>query len=164
MSTTATATATASGVDPTLEAASKPRPLAEPGDRGDLTIGAGVVEKIAQRAALDVPGVGDVVSRGRARLFGGGGASADVTFGPAPGSSPGSDPRPGTSPGPAGTARIELTLTVLYPAPAGQTSQAVRRRVVERVRALTGLAVQRVDITVTELENEPGRSPSGRVL
>jgi uncharacterized alkaline shock family protein YloU len=123
--------------------------LAEAGDRGDLAIGAGVVEKIAQRAALEVPGVVDVVSRGLARLVGGGaGASAEVV--------------PGARAEQSRAARIDLTLTLRYPAPAGQTTRAVRGHVVDRVHQLTGLEVERVDITVAEFANDRSHS-SGRV-
>ncbi|MDQ1397521.1 MAG: hypothetical protein QOG64_2780 [Acidimicrobiaceae bacterium] len=139
----------ASTAEPTLERP-VPSTLAEPGDRGDLTIGAGVVEKIARQAATEVPGVVDVVSRGLARLIGGGGgASAEVV--------------PGARQEQSRAARVELTLTLRYPTPAGQTSRAVRQRVVERVQALTGLRLDRVDITVAALDNEPGRPSSGRV-
>lgn len=137
-----------STVEPTLE---RPLPDAiDAGNRGDLTIGAGVVEKIAQRAALEVPGVVDVVSRGLSRVVGGGnaGASAEVL--------------PGARQDQSRTARIDLTLSLRYPAPAMQTTRAVRDHVVERVQQLTGLRVERVDITVAELDNDPSRS-SGRV-
>lgn len=49
------------------------------------------------------------------------------------------------------TATVRLELTVAYPTPIRAATDRVRRRVMSRVRELTGVEVTRVDITVTAL-------------
>jgi uncharacterized alkaline shock family protein YloU len=49
------------------------------------------------------------------------------------------------------TATVKLDLTVAYPTPIRTATDRVRRRVMSRVEALTGVEVTRVDITVTAL-------------
>lgn len=49
------------------------------------------------------------------------------------------------------TATVRLDLTVAYPAPIRAATDQVRRRVMSRVRELTGVEVTRVDITVIAL-------------
>ena len=49
------------------------------------------------------------------------------------------------------TATVGLELTVAYPTPIRAAADQVRRRVMSRVRELTGVEVTRVDITVTAL-------------
>ena len=50
-----------------------------------------------------------------------------------------------------GRASIRLELGVEYPRPVGAVAAEVRRRVTERVNELTGLTVEAVDVTVSEL-------------
>lgn len=47
-----------------------------------------------------------------------------------------------------GAAWVSLTLSITYPASVSQTTQAVRDRVRERVAALAGLPVARIDIDI----------------
>jgi uncharacterized alkaline shock family protein YloU len=58
------------------------------------------------------------------------------------------------------TATVRLDLTVAYPTPIRAATDRVRRRVMSRVEALTGVEVTRVDITVTALM--PATGPSAR--
>ncbi len=51
----------------------------------------------------------------------------------------------------AGRASLRLELGVEYPRPVGQVAVEVQRRVAARVAELTGLTVDAVDVTVTEL-------------
>ncbi len=54
-----------------------------------------------------------------------------------------------------GSARLDLELRVEYPRPVRKVAADVQRRVASRVRELTGLAVDAVDVTVTELPTPP---------
>jgi uncharacterized alkaline shock family protein YloU len=49
------------------------------------------------------------------------------------------------------TASLHVRLSIAYPASVAQTTQRVRSHLVQRLHELTGLAVTRVDITVTAL-------------
>lgn len=57
-----------------------------------------------------------------------------------------------------GRARLDLELGVEYPRPVGKVAADVQRRVASRVRELTGLAVDAVDVTVTDLPAPPRRA------
>lgn len=122
------------GAGPTAE-------LPEPGSRlrtprGETTIAPNVVEKIATKAACEVDGVGGVVETGLGRLFPwvsgdtGTQASADVDV---------------------DTVALDLTFSVRYPDPVAAVARNVRQHVIDRLRALTGLSVTEVNITVAEL-------------
>jgi len=50
-----------------------------------------------------------------------------------------------------GVVTVDVELSVAYPEPVVEVTDAVRRRVDERVSTLTGLQVAQVDITVTSL-------------
>lgn len=54
----------------------------------------------------------------------------------------------------ARTTSLAVRLSVAYPAPVARTTEAARAHVVRRVEELTGLAVTRVDITVTALHGD----------
>lgn len=118
--------------------------------RGWTTISPKVVQKIAQRAAEEVDGVGGVKKSGLTRLvpFSIGDpsvqASADVAQ--------------------HERASVDLSIAVRYPDPVAEVADRVRRRVVERVQELTGLAVTAVNITVPELTLGGGRSSRPRVV
>jgi uncharacterized alkaline shock family protein YloU len=58
------------------------------------------------------------------------------------------------------TATVRLDLTVAYPTPIRTATDQIRRRVMSQVRALTGVEVTRVDITVTALTS--ASSPPAR--
>ncbi|WP_431875889.1 Asp23/Gls24 family envelope stress response protein [Amycolatopsis sacchari] len=51
-------------------------------------------------------------------------------------------------------ATLDVRLSIAYPASVSATTEAARRHLVRRVGDLTGLAVSRVDITVTALHTE----------
>ncbi|WP_435159618.1 Asp23/Gls24 family envelope stress response protein [Amycolatopsis sacchari] len=58
------------------------------------------------------------------------------------------------------TAELDVRLSIAYPKPVAATCEEVRSHLVRRVGELTGLAVSRVDITVTALH---GAATAGRV-
>ena len=102
---------------------------------GTTTIAPLVFERLAARAAAEVPGVEGEVRTGLARFL------------------------PWTSGSPADASAevddeeviLDLTLNVVYPQPVRQVADEVRRRVIEQVRSLTGRSVREVNITVAEL-------------
>ena len=106
--------------------------VAEAGSRGLLLVAPRVLERIAARVASEVDGV---ASRGASPSVQ---AEADLR-------------------GP--TANIALRLGVTYPRPVARVAAEVRRRVVGRVSELTGVAVDRVRITVDELPAPTGHRP-----
>jgi uncharacterized alkaline shock family protein YloU len=56
------------------------------------------------------------------------------------------------------TASLHVRLSIAYPASVARTTQQVRSHLIQRLHELTGLAVTRVDITVTALySTQPGR-------
>jgi uncharacterized alkaline shock family protein YloU len=100
--------------------------------RGALTIDRGAVEKIASQAAGELTGVGRATS-GLVGLAGHG----DLTA------------RPKVSVQLRGArASIALTIGARYPTPLVDLASTVRRRCAEQVQQLTGLQVDRVDVTV----------------
>jgi uncharacterized alkaline shock family protein YloU len=55
------------------------------------------------------------------------------------------------------TASLHVRLSIAYPASVARTTQQVRSHLIQRLHELTGLAVTRVDITVTALYlTQPG--------
>lgn len=106
-------------------------PLADPDDRGRTTIGDGVVEQIARIAANDVDGVaahgsdlGRLVGRQYPK------ASAEVA---------------------GSRARLHVEVAVTWPAPIADVCARVRDSVAARVRELTGLEVDTVDVTAAQV-------------
>ena len=96
------------------------------------------IQRIAVRAALEIPDVVGITRRRGlpVRLRGGRRARVRVVL----------DDRH--------VPRISMAIRIRYPAPARATAEAVRQRIADRVGAVTGLPVERVDITVTELVND----------
>lgn len=113
-----------------------PGPLAEPGQRGRTTIADRVVARIAARAVAEVEQAG-----GAARHLAGLTAGRQAGEGPARVSARVD----------GNVATIEMRLSLAYPAPVRALSREVRRHVIERVTALTGIEVRHVDIEVTRL-------------
>ena len=131
----------------TLEAPAVDRPDGDRSeDRGITTISPAVYERLAARAAAEVPGVDGVVETGVSRLL------------------------PWTSGAPAeATADIaddavvlDLTFNVAYPQPVRQISDRVREHVTDRVVSLTGCEVRSINITVPDLVVVAARRPRVR--
>jgi len=113
-----------------------PSPLDRPPEeRGETDIRPAALAHIAERVAREVPGVHGIQSN---TLLGGGSdderridASADVLSGR--------------------RVKVDLTVGVDYPGPVRATLDAVRAHVIERLEALTGYNVARLDLNVAEL-------------
>ena len=118
--------------------------------RGTNSISDTVVSKIAGIAAQEVE-----------KVQMGGGTSAAVTgfLGSVTGAVTGGGSTPGGNPA-AGVsvevgseeAAVDLTLAVEYGTPIPQTTEAVRRNVINRVENLTGLRVTEVNVTVNDVQ------------
>jgi uncharacterized alkaline shock family protein YloU len=100
-----------------------PRELAEPAERGTLTIGHAVVRKVAQHAADQVPGTArDAKMSSKAKV---GGQDNDVD--------------------------LALDLALNYPAAVRAVVGDVRAKVVEEVELVTGYHVRTLAVTVSAL-------------
>jgi len=107
--------------------------------RGETIISPTVVEKIANRAASEVDGVGGVVQTGLSRLLpwtvgSESHASAEV----------------GTE-----TVTVDLTVNVVYPEPVAMVTNGVRAQVTRRLAELCGLRATEVNIAVPALVVPP---------
>jgi len=111
-------------------------------EQGKTTIADGVVAKIAGLAAREVPGVHDLVAQGAGATLAG--MTQRVT---------GGDTRAQGVTVEVGEreAAVDLTLTVDYGVSIPQVADAVRRNVMARLEAMTGLRVTEVNIAVTDL-------------
>lgn len=110
---------------------------------GRITIDDSVVAKIAARAAAEVPDAGAAAPRVLGR---------SVSAVPIGVRHTDLDGLPKTTVDvDESVARIQLTLSVRWPASVAAVTAAVRARVIERVTDLTGLAVNDVRITVSDL-------------
>jgi uncharacterized alkaline shock family protein YloU len=118
-----------------------------PSERGATTIDPVVFERLAARAAVEVPGVEGEVLTGLGRFL------PWTTGAPAEASAEVDD---------EGVV-LDLTFKVAYPEPVGQVAERVRRHVADRVGSLTGRAVREVNITVPELVRPVGHRPRPRV-
>ncbi len=98
-----------------------------PGERGALRIADRVVAKIAAQAAREVLGPG----------------------------APDAVPPHATVVVHHDTARVRVAVELGYPCDIGGRCGAVRRRVIERVGALTGMGVHEVEVEVERLHPEP---------
>ncbi|WP_410589000.1 hypothetical protein [Amycolatopsis sp. lyj-23] len=99
-----------------------PRELAEPGERGSLTIGHAVVRKVAQHAAAQVPGTAREGKGPKAKV---GGHDNDVD--------------------------LALDLALRYPAAVRAVVGDVRAKVAEEVELITGYRVRTLAVTVSAL-------------
>jgi len=107
-------------VSPALDV---PRKLAEPAERGTLTIGHAVVRKVAQHAAGRVPGTArDGKTGPKAKV---GGQDNDVD--------------------------LALDLALRYPAAVRAVVGDVRAKVAEEVEGITGYRVRSLAVTVSAL-------------
>lgn len=111
-------------------------PRADPGERGTLTISGSAVERITAHAVTEVDGVGGAASRVLGVAVGSENLDRDAKVDAA---------ITGDS------ATLAVRLSIGYPQSVRGTTEAARAHIVGRVEELTGLAVERVDITVTAL-------------
>lgn len=117
-----------------------------PGDRGVTIVAPIVFERLAVRAATEVPGVEGEVRTGAARLLPWvAGASADASAEVADN---------GVS--------LDLTFNVAYPEPVRRVADAVRDRVTERIQTFTGRPVRKINITVPQLVRPVRHRPRAR--
>lgn len=117
----------------------------EPGQRGSLEVRDRVVERLAQRAALDTPGV---TPRG-AKLAGLSGRELPRVQVQVKG----------------GRVRAAVELAVAWPTPCTTVAAAVRSEVTTVLRDLAGLGVDAVDVTVsTVLTADQVPTPPRRLL
>lgn len=117
-------------------------PQADPGERGRLDIHAGVLRKIVEHVADEVPGT----LRSERKLAGVGvgesGASAKIN----------------TTGGDELTIDVTLELTLSYPAPVQSVVGAVRARVVDELSRIAGYRVRNLAVTVSGLRGQPAAS------
>jgi uncharacterized alkaline shock family protein YloU len=110
----------------------------EMGERGRTTIADHAVERLAACAVTEVDGVGGTARRMLGVPVSGEGLerSAQVTAHVT-----------------GETASLHARLSVTYPASVARTTDRARIHLMRRIAQLTGLAVSRVDITVTALHS-----------
>ena len=108
-------------------------PVAE---RGVLTIAQQAVERLAAHAVLEVDDVGGAAGR----VLGVSLSGEDLAH------SAKVSARVGD-----GTVTLDVRISIVYPASVARTTERAREHLVQRVEALTGLEVTRVDLTVTAL-------------
>ena len=123
------------------------------GGRGNTTVSDAVVAKVAGVAAQEV----EKVQMGGGATAAVGGFLGSVTGSAGAGLTRGVSVEVG-----AEEAAVDLTLAIEYGAQIPQTAQAVRRNVINRVEALTGLRVTEVNITVTDVPLPEERPMLGR--
>jgi uncharacterized alkaline shock family protein YloU len=117
-------------------------------DLGTISISSRVVQKLAARAAVEVPDAGAAAPRVMGRSVTGaralGGRQTSLTALPrAEAEVDGS------------TAALALWVSIRWPASVPGVSAAVREHVRDRLRTLAGLEVTEVSISVTDLAAEP---------
>lgn len=123
------------------------RPARDINDRGETVLARRVLEKTASQVARD-----ETFAGGSSGGFLGIGARADLSA------------RPDASVELAGNvASLKVTVGLPYPVPLRQATEQLRRRITERVTALTGVQVRQVDITVSWLR-PPDSGPRRRKL
>lgn len=122
--------------------AMRPRATELVTEQGRTTIADVVVSKIAGIAAREVPGVHELVTQGVGGAVGG--LAQRMT---------GADTRSQGVNVEVGEreAAIDLRLTVDYGVSIPQVAEAVRRNIMSRLEAMTGLIVKEVNIDVTDL-------------
>jgi uncharacterized alkaline shock family protein YloU len=125
--------------------------------KGKTSIANGVVAKIVGIAAREIDGVHDVVGTGAGAAIGG--LASRVTRG---------DTRAQGVSVEVGEreAAASITIVAVYGVSIPQVADAVRRNIIDRVEAMTGLTVIAVDISVTDLyfeEDDAKEDQSPRV-
>jgi uncharacterized alkaline shock family protein YloU len=119
-------------------------------DRGTTTIQDAVVSSIANIAAQEVDGVDLSQGGGGTRLPGDNSPTVGEFVGSLTGGG-GSRTRGLSVEVGERQAAVDLTVNVTYGKPIHRVTEAVRRRVIERVESLTGLEVTEVNITVKDV-------------
>ena len=129
--------------DTLADALLEPGARIEPADRGWLQIDERVTTRVAELAALDVPGVvrqsgalGAVTGRSLPR--------ADVVVA-------------------GGRARVSMDIAVSWPHPLAGTAAAVRDRVAGQLQALTSITADAVDVSITHVVQETAPQRMRRV-
>ncbi|MCR3721001.1 MULTISPECIES: Asp23/Gls24 family envelope stress response protein [Prauserella salsuginis group] len=105
-------------------------------ERGQTTIATRTVERIATAALTEVDDVGGSARRVFSIAVGGADDAQDAQV---------------TAQVQGEETTLGVRLSVVYPTPVSAATEAARQHLVRRVSELTGLAVSRVDITVTAL-------------
>ncbi len=103
--------------------------------RGTTTVAPRVIEKIAQQAAVTVPGVEGADVGGLRGWF----HARDTSVADASIDQHG------------GAVSIQIELAMVYPEPVAPAAERVRTVVMEQVRKDVGIGVDRVDVTVAQL-------------
>ncbi len=119
-------------------------------ERGRTTIGDAVVAKIAGIAAQEVEKV--QMGGGAAAAVGGFLESVTGTVSGGGSAGGGSSTRGVSVEVGEEEAAVDLTMALEYGVPIPQTTEQVRRNVVNRLENLTGLSVREVNITVTDVQ------------
>jgi uncharacterized alkaline shock family protein YloU len=121
-------------------------------EHGKTTVADGVVAKIAGIAAREIEGVHELLSQG----------VADAITGLAQRVTRGDTRAQGVKVEVGQTeAVVDLKITVLYGVNIPQVAEAVRRNIIGRVQAMTGLTVKEVNVDVIDLffEEEQREAP-----
>jgi uncharacterized alkaline shock family protein YloU len=126
----------------TERARARPRASELVTEQGKTTIADGVVAKIAGIAAREVAGVHELTAQGAGGLISG--LAARVTGSDA--QSQGVSVEVGER-----EAAVDLGMTAAYGVSIPQVAEAVRRNIMTRIEAMTGLVVKEVNINVTDL-------------
>jgi uncharacterized alkaline shock family protein YloU len=115
---------------------------AEPAERGTTQVAELAVERIAMKVVADSAGVGGTARRLLGVSVGQASAERDAEV----------DARL------RGVSAVSLVVrcSVPYPTPVAEAVATLRGELVERIGELTGLSVQRVDVTVTSLVTASG--------
>ncbi|MDT8910022.1 Asp23/Gls24 family envelope stress response protein [Amycolatopsis sp. PS_44_ISF1] len=114
-------------------------------DRGELVISDRTVERIATQAVTELDGVGGSATRMLGVAVGGEDLDRSAKV---------------TAQVHDDTVTLDVRLSISYPRSVAKTTEAAREHLRSRITELTGLAVSRVDITVTALHTaaaEPRR-------
>ncbi|MBA3266107.1 MAG: Asp23/Gls24 family envelope stress response protein [Nocardioidaceae bacterium] len=119
----------------------------EAGSRGQTYIDPKVVEKVAAEAVREI----DNATGSPRRVLGITLGSADEDTGARVSAQVDDD-----------TAIVEVTMTVIYPASVQNVTRQTRSHVRDRVKELTGISVQEVDITVSGMRAERPENPRVR--
>lgn len=122
--------------------ASSSREIEASTDQGKTTIADGVVAKIVGIATREIEGIHDLVATGAGATISG--LATRVT---------GGDTRASGVSVEVGEkeAAVDLTVVVEYGVSIPQVANAVRRNIINRVGAMTGLTVKEINIAVTDM-------------